>query len=560
MPSWFAATSAAPICRSIWRSVIRRVSGAVPNIGMNDRLQVVVDDRLTWRPLRFFNLYRLILSGLFSLLAVSDHPIPPLGVAEPETFTTLAIGYLGFALVTTWLVSLHRPPFTQQLYLQVMGDILFLALMMSASGGATSGVGVLMIFVVATGAMLASGREALFFAAIAAIAILAEEIHDAIYGQQRFAFVFAGLLGITLFATAALAHLLSRYARESEALALQRGVDLANMAQLSRAVIEQMAIGVVAVDRQNQIHLMNQAACHLLAMPLPESKSDLTRVTPQLEQRLSRWRKGQLNQSETYREAASGLTLQAQLVPLDADRQGATLILLSDITRINEEAQQLKLAALGRLTASIAHEIRNPLAAIDHASALLAESPLNPGDQHLLAIVRQQTYRINQLVESILQLGRRDRPIVQSLEPEAWLTSLIEEITLSEAVPNGAIALEFSSAIATMTFDPERLRRILTNLIQNGLRHASAAPLPRVRLIAMREATEIVIDIIDAGPGIKAEELPHIFEPFYTTRHGGTGLGLYIARELAESLGAQLTWQPTPEGLSCFRLALPVSL
>lgn len=513
----------------------------------------------TWRPLRFLNLYRFTLAALFCVLYHFNELPAPLGHASPRFFYLVSLAYLGFSLLAFYPLSLRRPAFPLQLYGHILADIVFITLLMHTSGGITSGVGMLLVVSVANASMIAAGRLPGFFAALASIAVLLEQLYNALFpaaaGSVNYS--LAGLLGIALFATAILAHVLARRARESEALARQRGIDLANMAQLTDYVIQQMQTGVMVVDPNTRVRLMNSAAWQQLGAPLSNLMSPLGTFSRDLARMVQTWQAEPHWQKQRLQVEGTPNELLVQMLSIGHDRPEGILIFLEDAATTTRQAQQLKLASLGRLTASIAHEIRNPLAAINHAAALLDESPsLDPADRRLSEIITTQSQRINTIIEDVLQLGRRDRSLSQELDLQGWLTEFIDELQQSRPESSGQIALEGEEAGLTIHFDPNQLRQLLLNLCINGLRHAADSPEPvRLRLSTGRlDAEHGYLDIIDHGPGIDEEHRKHIFEPFFTTESSGTGLGLYLARELAEANRAQLRYEPTRDGQSRFRL------
>ncbi|MFO7603918.1 MAG: ATP-binding protein [Gammaproteobacteria bacterium] len=513
----------------------------------------------TWRPLRFLNLYRFTLAALFAILYHLNELPTPLGLAAPELFYHTSLAYLSFSLLAFYPVSLQRPPFLVQLYVHILADIAFITLLMHASGGVSSGVGMLLVVSIANGSMIAAGRLPGFFAAIATIAILLEQAYNALFpatvGSVNYS--LAGLLGIALFATAILAHVLARRARESEALAQQRSIDLANMAQLTDYIIQQMQTGVMVVDPENRVRLMNSAAWQQLGAPLTKLLAPLSQFSRELDQLVKQWMQEPDWKKHRLQVEGTSRDLLVQLLSIGHERRDGTLIFLEDAATTTRQAQQLKLASLGRLTASIAHEVRNPLGAISHAAALLGEAPeLSPADQRLTEIITTQSQRINAIVENVLQLGRRDRSRAELLPLQPWLEKFLQELAHSDPTALKAVKIRAVEAGLEAHFDPNQLQQILLNLCLNGLRHAAASKeAVKVMLHAgSLDAEHGYLDIIDSGPGVAAAQREQIFEPFFTTESSGTGLGLYLARELAESNRAQLRYEPTRDGRSRFRL------
>jgi two-component system sensor histidine kinase PilS (NtrC family) len=254
----------------------------------------------------------------------------------------------------------------------------------------------------------------------------------------------------------------------------------------------------------------------------------------------------------------SGRLLRVRYLP-SAESGGQALIYLEDMERIQSQAQQLKLAALGRLTANMAHEIRNPLAAISHAAELLAEEDTDPLHQRLARIIHDNTRRLNRLVTEVLELGRRDRAQPELLRWQVFLSGFLEELALHDA--SSARRVQVGGGDVELRFDRGHLYRVLWNLLGNALRHASATE-GAVRLEARAAVTAncVELHIIDDGPGVGEAQRNQVFEPFFTTHGAGTGLGLYIARELCEASGARLElldekpgahFRITAEGVAC---------
>ena len=245
----------------------------------------------------------------------------------------------------------------------------------------------------------------------------------------------------------------------------------------------------------------------------------------------------------------------ARLNPEDPN-SGIVLIFIEDATQITQRVQQLKLASLGRLTASIAHEIRNPLGAISHASQLLAESEhITGGDKRLLEIIEQHCRRMNGIVENVLSVSRRLPSYPELLNLSEWIVRFRTEYLEISATPV-RIALELTDKQIDVRFDPQQLHQVVSNLVMNGLRYSTPqSGFPHIRLVSGHQDSNQLpyLDVIDDGPGIPAPLLEHLFEPFYTTEATGTGLGLYLSREICEANQARLDYIPGKSG-ACFRI------
>lgn len=509
----------------------------------------------TWRPLRLFNFYRLLLSGFFVLLTFSVLSIRPIGEHNQTLFDGVAIIYLLLAIGSSFTIRARAPRFTTQVYCQTLIDIVAITLLMHASGGVTSGLGMLLIIAVAAGAMLLEGRTALSLAAIATLFILGEQIYFQLGNPQlSAAYTHTGLLGASFFVTALLARVLAQRIRESEALAAKRGIDLANMEQLAEYVIQRMQTGVVVVDSSAHIWQINDSARQLLGLAPLTGNPPLAITCPPLAQQYQRW----LNTPDAVAQQFHGDV--AKLLPRFAmlGDEASTLIFLEDTAALAQQAQQLKLASLGRLSANIAHEIRNPLGAISHAGQLLAESPrLDKHDQRLTEIIHSNCQRMNSIIENVLHLGRRNQAQPETILLKPWLENFVDELCRSQQLTAEQVQLSVEPETLTIEFDASQLHQILWNLCHNGIRHGTEqsghAQLSLSAHVAANNPTAH-LDISDNGPGIDAVTLQQIFEPFFTTAAQGSGLGLYIARELSECNHAHLSYLPATHGGSCFRL------
>ncbi len=513
-------------------------------------------------PLLVFAGYRLSVAAILLVLFFLDHP-RYLGEWHPDWF--LAAGLVYLAVASALLVSafLWRPGPLAQVYVGVLTDVAVTGCFTYASGGASSGIGLLMLAPVAGAGLLIPGRHALFFAALGTLVLIGFEVYGwwAVPGLPTTAFSHAGIVGGVLFAVALLASVLSERARRSEALARARGADLEHFARLSQEVVDQLSQGVIVVDGGGRIRLMNRAAWRLLdkehAQPPPARLSDLSRPLHRLSERHGRSRDGY---------GPDMTTLQGRIVRLKRIRTGrdgecGTIVYLEDAESTSRQIQETKLAALGQLTANIAHEIRNPLGAISHAAQLLEESDsLGPADRRLTAIIREQTQRMNRLIHDVLSLSRRDEATPQALALNDWLAAFVAEFAQREGVQPDVLDLVLPTGRIEVRFDSEHLHRVLWNLCTNAVAHAKPNTRAPVHLVLAgpRDTGAPYLDVIDHGPGISPEHQRRLFEPFFTTRDSGTGLGLYIARQLCERNGARLEFVPRPDGGSCFRIQFPV--
>lgn len=508
-----------------------------------------------WRSLFYFNLYRLVVAcGVVVITWIFRDT--QFGSHSPRLFFFAALAYILFSGFSLLLISMRRPRFNWQLAIQVGGDVMFLAVLTYASGGVQSGLGLLLLASLAAAGLVSRGKLALFFASVASIGMLLEETYAFLYVEDYHAqYLQAGLLSMGYFAVAWLAHQLAKYALVSEQLALQRGIDLANMAQVNQLVIQDMQDGVLVVDEDGKIRQRNFQAEKLIGLaPGISATPMLAKYAPVLAARLKLWHENASADFDLLRIPASNALVRTRFVPVKGKGKGSNragaVIFLEDMGRVQAQAQQMKLAALGRLTANIAHEIRNPLSAISHAAELLAEEPnLSPTHPRLLQIIRDNTQRLNRMVQDVLQLNRRDRSMPETFPAADFLRTFIADFCHAERIDVETFVLDAADQ-QVVHFDRGHLNQVLWNLCHNAWRHCRKQR-GSIRLQISRRTggagtaenslnLNFNLDVIDDGPGVAPAVHGQLFEPFFTTAASGTGLGLYIAREMCEANGATL--------------------
>lgn len=509
-----------------------------------------------WKALRYFNLYRTILSGLFAVLALSGVLADPVIGADPQLFGAVAWLYFAFSVIAQVAVQRHLLPFKLQVLIQVAADIGAIALMMEALGEMSTGFGVLLLMSVAGGSLLVRGRVAILFAAMASLAVLGQQVYASLYnGADTAQYAEAGILGIALFATALVVNMLARRVRVSEALAERREADLADLAKLNEHIIQRMQSGILALDAKGRIKLINESARALLSLTGRATDGDLAAVTPELANCLQYWRHDSSSPSHLLRPGGGDIEVMASFARLGDDGIEGVLVFLEDASAMRQRAQRLKLASLGRLTASIAHEIRNPLGAISHAGQLMAEIREVPDPaRRLTGIIQDNCGRINTIVENVLRVSRRKPAVTQVFALKPWLGRFLAGFLDRSRIGQDVLSIAVTPSDLQVRCDPSQLEQVVWNLCENGVRHAQAEP--KVELIAglSSENERPYLEILDNGPGIRKDAAETIFEPFYTTASEGTGLGLYIARELCEANQASLNLVPRRPTGCCFRI------
>ena len=506
------------------------------------RLIVPADDT-TWRTLWVFAAYRVVLAIFVAGAFVFLNRFFNLGIVSPTAVVPTVVAYTLVSILLLIPARLREPSLMLQVTAGVVVDVVAIVMLMYASGGVRSGLGVILLVSLASAGLITRGRLAFLYAAIAALAVLLEQTFQVWrFEAQLQDFVQAGLTSAAFFATAGLASTLARYARTSEQIAEERKIDLANLSQINELVIRDMQDGILVVDGQGRIRQSNPRATQLLG-PFPATRLPaLAEYSPEISGLLESWRRGTETPYVQLKASRVG-ELQVHFVPIGTGDPQPTVIFIEDVGRMRAQAQQLKLVALGRLTASIAHEIRNPLSSIGHAADLLDESDkVDDDERRMIEIIRGNVFRLDRIVQEVLYLNRRDRAQPEGIDAFMYLANFAAEFSANEKVPLSSLDVQVRTA-QRVWFDRQHLDQVLWTLVRNAWRHSrKLAGSVRVVVAPSPAPGRLALDIIDDGPGVSAEAHGHLFEPFFTTEPHGTGLGLYIARELCEGNGARIDY------------------
>ena len=493
-----------------------------------------------WVSLRYFNAYRIAVAALFLASALVSGDTLSLGSHDARIFAATSVVYLLVAV--GFHVVLKRAPrnFDAQLTAHVGTDVVATALLMFASGGPRSGLAVMLLISIAAASLVSRGRLLLFYAALASIAVLVEQaVEVLVHGETIGAFLPQGLISIGYFATALVTNQLAQRVITNERVARQRGIDLANQLRINQLVIQDLQDGVLVVDSNGLVRSHNRRIDLLLGRPAPEL-DQIDVYSEGLASALREWRGGRGWASATLTLPDSGTLVHARFVEAGVAGDSFTVIYLEDISKLEEQARQVKLAALGRLTANIAHEIRNPLAAITHAAELLQEENRQPGRDRLIRILRDNAARLDRMVKDVLELNRRDRVHAEPIRIGTFVGVFLDEFVQNEQLDRSAFALE-REGDALVEFDRVHLHQVLWNLARNAWRH-SRKHVGSVRLRVDLQGNRLELHVVDDGPGVAKDLQSQLFEPFFTTYSAGTGLGLFIARELCAANGATLDY------------------
>jgi two-component system sensor histidine kinase PilS (NtrC family) len=533
-----------------------------------------------WRSLQTLNISR-VLVALVLLAYINFKSNKDFGADAYAWFHNTALVYVLIASGFVLLKLYYPKRFLMQLGAQITCDLLVISILYLAAGGSKSGLAVLYLFPLAGVGILSSLLWGLFFAAAATLFLLGDSAYRTFLADDAVSFPQAGLYGTVFFAVVYLLNRLAKNLIRQEELALLRGQALAIQQAINRLVFADMSDGILVLDHEDRIFQFNPAAermlgfadyaGHFFASNMYARLCDIPLLRPVVDTLAARRDTTSSNTVALLDEEDASFVvlrqdLSAQIVDdhlnssgqepgeftihlklrfasIDqddlselmtlSDRDSSyTIVFMQNVSDIENRAQQLKLASMGRLTASIAHEVRNPLSSISYAASLLAEDVRQePQAARLLKIVDDNVARLNQLIEDILKLSRKAQlhtpPFL--LMPE--VAAIVQDFVEIRNLPAQQIWLD-DSVDFMVVFDPAHLREVIVNLLTNATRYASGQT-GSIRIYGkLGGGVHQELHIQDNGPGISKAVRAHLFEPFYTTSHKGTGLGLYMAREL----------------------------
>lgn len=526
-----------------------------------------------WRTLQTFSITRVVIAVVLLVF---------IGINAVRRETTelfldwkTCLIYLALAIAAMVVTVYFRRRFMVQLLVQVTCDIVAISMLYFAAGGGKSGLAILYLFPLAGCAIMVPLLLALFFVSLVTFILLSESIYQLLHSLPDASSTHAGLYGAAFFAAIYVINRLAGKLIKQEDLAAQRGRDLRMQEAINRLVIADMGDGILVVGSQTEVFASNPAVERMIGLSAssgpPQFKlTDMPSLAP-IANAFFAWRtrdgSAQAEALPAFVVIKHGADLRAlraehraesrnrirhqpvahfklrfAAVEAAAVPEGRTVIFLQDVSEIENQAQQLKLASMGRLTASIAHEVRNPLSAISHAASLLREEIADPAQSRLLSIVGDNVIRLNRMIEDILKLSRKAHAHSEPLALAPFLAEILSEFGETHVTPPGLISVVGMDRYQ-VRFDPLHLREVVVNLLSNALRYASGAD-GSIRITVLSpKSNRLELHVQDDGPAITPEVRAHLFEPFYTTSSKGTGLGLYVARELCLNNGAMLDYE-----------------
>lgn len=514
-----------------------------------------------WQALQLFNLYRLAIA--LSLMGIGrlNHYYQVLILTEESLYLSTSLVYLGFSACWLTLSLILKRNYPLQTNVPLFTDIVFLILLMTASGGILSGIGLLLIVTVAAHALLMPGKLSLFSAALATIGLILSQLYQTWTLRMPLSlFTPVGVMGLVIFATTIITYLLGKKIRAKENEVRQKEAQLSVSQQLNTHIIFALESGILVLDPKQKVQLINTAAKSLLGVEENRASHTIIALPAPLQKAFTQWQTYQ-NENNTAFISPTGRRVRCQFLPLGKVFSMGTLIFITDADKESERVQELKLASLGHLTANIAHELRNPLSAISQSAQLLNESTdLSSNDKALIVLMKKNCNRINQVIQNVLSLSTNKKQRLEKIELMQWLNEYVVSFT---APQYPALHIDIQSTLSScwVQVDTSQLTQILNNLSENGLRYSqqfTGKAAITLHLISLSE-DRVALDVTNAGKTISVEQKKYLFEPFYTTESSGSGLGLYIAKALSEQNGLHLDYTTSKTtNQNQFRLIFPI--
>ena len=522
-----------------------------------DKSQRSLERSQAWQALRVYFFYRFALA-LFLVWAIYSGKGPSMIASHNLSVFTYTI-ILYTVLLGLSSIALHKAKYRYRFhaYFHLTLDLVCMPILIHSSGGIGSGLEALLLMSVAASGLLIGGLNSVGFAALCSLAFLGEVVYSNIYAVfEKTHYTEASVLGICCFAVSLFAHSMGRRAEQSERLARERGKDIERLEKLNAHIIQNLQSGVIILDPVKGIQSINQSA--LECFNIQESPNRLSEISVALAQSYHLWLINPKQDSFTL-DAAKESSIVARIMALETAGKPYHMVWFEDLSVETQRIQQAKLVSLGHLAASIAHEIRNPLNVISHASQLLEEtSGLKKESIKLSQLIVRHASRVNKIIDNILKLAQRKPACLEEVELNQWLNDFVEFFQEDYSPGNRNLYFNHQHNLASnLRVDPSQLKQILTNLCSNAIKHSRGSSNNRVEIIVNEADDKIIIDVVDNGMDIPEENRHKLFEPFFTTSETGTGLGLYISRELSELNQGWLEYIRNPDVGNVFRLSFP---
>ena len=501
-----------------------------------------------------YTAYRIIVALSLVLIFLITLEKQTLHYQSPDLYFYSMLSYTILSVSQMILIRMYPHAISHQIIAVFVVDVVGFSMLTYALGGPNLSIGLLFVITVFAANFLLTRNKALLITLAAVIAVVYQQFVGNFLDNSNLNdlgnSVFLAFLFFVVYAIGQVA--IQRF-QILESLNTHQSIELFKLQNINRYILEQIEVGYLVLDEQYKIIVSNPAACSLLGIsPLyAHEQYHLANFQPDLfaslkDTALQDGERFQFQSQQTSYHV--DIRVQKLIVP----QQALTLLVLEDAQKINQKVQQLKLASLGQLSASIAHEIRNPLAAIAQANELNQDSDT---EQKLLLnqMIAKQITRIDKIIKDTLDLAKNKKTQATQIHLPTFIDDLMHH-DLQDV--RSSIKLSMLSK-HPIHFDESQLRQVLVNLIRNALRH-NAQQAEYIELKLHETRSHLLIDVIDFGSGIAEQDLAQLFQPFFSTEINGTGLGLYLSHSICEANQAKLVYVEQKQQGACFRIECPL--
>lgn len=480
--------------------------------------------------IQFYGYFTLGLAFLFLGFYLFEERINWWQADSPKVLPIILGGYLALSVVIIQHANKHDIFEMDSLLPYQLFEIIIMGLLMIYIAPKQQDLALLLLFHVGIGNLLVSKLYGYLLAAMATIMVLTQGFLHPDDVTDRI--VSGSFICISFFIEALIIQTLSSSLSEAQTQAVETQSQLDSAAKLNDLIIERMHTGVCVVNKAGQILRINRAAQERLNNIQPYDfipSLVIERFNYWLEYDLQNESEIQLNSNDVHSTA---------FVFFASIDENSTLVFIENKDTVVRKAHQFKLNSLARMAASIAHEIRNPLNAVSHAAQLLVENPkLSSEDQRLCDIILNHCTRMDTIIQNVMQISKRSTSELQWIQLEKWLKD-----TSLELSQEFNCAFKINGPAIEVRFDPSQLQQVLLNLTQNACRYGKARESDGISILLSKENQRPCLSFIDSGDGISEQALEYLYEPFYTTSASGTGLGLYLIKELCEANHAEIRY------------------
>ncbi len=498
-----------------------------------------------------YSYFTLILALLFLGFYFFEEQLQWWQSTTPKLLPIVLSGYLALAMSN--VIRSHAQTYNKSdmILPSLLAEILLLGLLLLFLAPKQQDISIFMLISVGLGNAILNKRLGYFIAAMATLMVLsASYINQSNNITDQL--LSGSFISILFFIESFIIQALKTRLTEAQSHVAHTQNQLHSVARISDLIIERMLTGVCVVDNSGKMLRINRAATERIGSSLSSEKKQRNQFIPaQLFERLQYWHESQLQNDDAIEFTLPDGSNQSIIVSFAKIDDASTLVFIEDKSTVARRAQQFKLTSLARMAASIAHEIRNPLNAISHASQLLQESEeLNKEDKRLCDIILNHSNRMDKIIQNVLQISKRNSTEAQWIKLQPWVYKFMDDFKLQYDVP-----VIFKGENLSIRFDPSQLHQVLWNLCSNAVRHGKADMDNPIEINIGKINQRPYLSIKDNGNGIPAKEVEFLYEPFHTTSAQGTGLGLYLVKELCEANHAEISYLDKDNKGACFEIS-----